>query len=117
MWHNRSRTDENRAYHLASLEYRTRAEAARVVAWMEKRVSRTLQCPTACRAEIFEDPRNRMLLDRFNRNRAMREMAIFSAVIFLAISSLLLCSCSDVDQPPTRESHYSNIPGSGAVNY
>ena len=40
---------------------------------------------------------------------AMREMAIFSAVIFLAISSLLLCSCSDVDQPPSRESHYSQI--------
>jgi hypothetical protein len=47
----------------------------------------------------------------------MSEMAIFSAVIFLAISCLLLCSCSDVDQPPSRESHYSNIPGSGAVNY
>jgi hypothetical protein len=46
-----------------------------------------------------------------------REMAIFSAVIFLAISSLLLCSCSDVDQPPSRESHYSQIPGSGAVDY
>jgi hypothetical protein len=40
---------------------------------------------------------------------AMRDMAIFSAVIFLAISSLLLCSCSDVDQPPSRESHHSQI--------
>jgi hypothetical protein len=44
-------------------------------------------------------------------------MAIFSAVILLVISSLLLCSCSDVDQPPSRESHYSKIPGSGAVDY
>jgi hypothetical protein len=35
---------------------------------------------------------------------AMREMAIFSAVIFLAISSLLLCSCS-----VSRESHHSQI--------
>ena len=42
---------------------------------------------------------------------------IFSAVIFLAISSLLLCSCSDVDQPQSQQSPYSKIPGSGAVSY
>ena len=47
----------------------------------------------------------------------MREMAIFSAVVFLAISALLLSSCSDVDQTQSYESHYSKIPGSGAVNY
>jgi hypothetical protein len=49
----------------------------------------------------------------------MRKMAIFSAVVFLTISSLLLCSCSDVDegQGPSHESHYSKIPGSGAVSY
>jgi hypothetical protein len=42
--------------HLGNLEYRTQADAERVVAWMENRVNRTLQWRTAFGAEIFEDP-------------------------------------------------------------
>jgi antitoxin FitA len=49
----------------------------------------------------------------------MKEIAIFSAAVFLAISCLLLCSCSNVDQGqgPSYESQHSKISGSGAVNY
>ena len=54
---------------------------------------------------------------RYLHTNPMREMAIFSAVVFLAIASLLLCSCSDVDQSQSHQSHYSKIPGSGAVDY
>jgi hypothetical protein len=41
--------------HLATLEYRTQADAGRVVAWMEERVNRTLEWRTSFGAEIFED--------------------------------------------------------------
>ena len=59
------------------------------------------------------------IVDRYDRNHLMRKMAIFSAVIFLATSSLLLCSCSDANQGqgPSYESRHSKIPGSGAVKY
>ena len=53
------------------------------------------------------------------RNHLMRKMAIFSAVIFLAIASLLLCSCSGANQGqgPSYQSRHSKISGSGAVEY
>lgn len=42
--------------HLASLEYRTRAAAERVVDWMEQRVTERSDGCTALEAEILNDP-------------------------------------------------------------
>jgi hypothetical protein len=41
---------------LGNLEYRTQADAERVVTWLEERVNRTLQCRTSFGTENFEDP-------------------------------------------------------------
>jgi hypothetical protein len=49
--------------HLGNIEYRTRADAERVVAWMEKRVAERSHCKQKFEAEICE---TRGLLDRGN---------------------------------------------------
>jgi hypothetical protein len=104
--------------HLGNLEYRTRAAAERVVAWMETCVERSSGAYWF-EAEILQDPETGRFRIDTTATAPMRKMAIFSLVIFLTISSLLLCSCSDVDQGqgPSHESHFSKIPGSGAVSY
>jgi hypothetical protein len=44
----------------------------------------------------------------------MREMA----VIFLAISSLLISSCADLELPPDQpQSNHPHLPGSGDYGY
>ena len=42
--------------HLCSLEFHTRVDAERVVAWMEIHVSERSEGRTAFKAEVFEDP-------------------------------------------------------------
>jgi hypothetical protein len=50
--------------------------------------------------------------------RSMTAVRIFSAVIFLVIWSLMLCSCADYELPPDQpQSNHPNMPGSGDVGY
>ena len=50
--------------------------------------------------------------------RSMKEVRICSALFFLVIWSLILCSCGQYElEPDQPQSNHPNKPGSGDIGY